>query len=66
LLVWTSVADTEPLAAKQQWIHYLGLYRSNFAPKQAASEWAAWRSLPLRTTNVSPRAAGSETATGVR
>lgn len=66
LLVWTSIADTQPLASKQPWIHYLGLYQSNFTPKKAASAWASWRSRPLRLLNDSLKAAGSETATVVR
>ena len=66
LVVWTSIADTQPLAAKQPWIHYLGLYKFNFTPKKAASAWAAWRLRPLRLLNNSLKAAGSETATVVR
>lgn len=63
VLIWTSIADTQPRAAKQPWIHYLGLYQSDFTPKQAASEWTNWRSRPLRPLNDSLRAADSETAT---
>lgn len=66
LLVWTSIADTQPLSTKLPWIHYLGLYQSTFMPKKAASEWAAWRARPLRLLNDSLRAAGLETAKGVR
>lgn len=65
LLIWTSVADTQPLVAKQPWIHYLGLYQSNFAPKQAVSAWAAWRARPLRLLGDSLRVIGSGTATKV-